>query len=144
MMKIPMMSLLALLFLFASCDDNDLPALTTCGDAIIMDTNYSSTESDGFAYTDIEIIDNCLTVTIQYAGGCGDDLVSFQLLGSTQSFPLTLPALFEIKLILDDNDDCEALVTKSISFDLEPLQDADFNNINIAVEGWNNGLQYSY
>ena len=143
MMKIQMISLLALLLFFANCDDN-APAPTACGDAMIIDTNYNATISDDFTYVDLEIIDNCLTATIQYGGGCDDDLVSFQLLGSTQSFPLTIPALLEIKLILDDNDDCEALITKSIDFDLSPLQDAGYNNINVSVENWGEALQYSY
>jgi hypothetical protein len=144
MMKIQMISLLALLLFFSNCGDKDLPAPYSCGDPMIIDTDYITTLSDGFTYIDVEITDNCFTATIQYAGGCGDDLVGFQLLASTQSFPLTVPALLDIKLIFDDNDDCEALVTISIDFDLSPLQDANYNNLNVSVEDWGAALQYSY
>lgn len=144
-MKKNIIGFLMLLLFFVNCDDNDSnPSITSCGDLILIDTDYNTTLSDDFNYTDVEINGNCLSATIQYGGGCDDDLVSFQLLGSTQDFPITFPALLGIKLILDDDDNCEALVTKSIDFDLSPLQDAGYNNINVSVENWGEAFQYSY
>lgn len=135
---------MSLLFL-VSCDDTDNNDSTlTCGDAIIVDVNYDNTISDPFTISDVEMSDNCLTATIQYGGGCDDDLVSFGLLGSTAAFPFSLPALLEMKIILDDDDQCEALVTKEISFDLSPLEEAGYNNINIALDGWNAVMAYQY
>lgn len=132
-------------FVFTNCDSTDLPLNNqTCGSEIIIDTNYDSTTGDAFTITNITITENCLTATVQYGGGCGDELVSFEFLASTASFPVTIPAMLDTKIIMDDNDDCEALITKDISFDLTALEEEGFNNINIGVEGWNEILQYSF
>lgn len=129
---------------FVNCEDKDDTSKITCGDSIIVDTNYDTTTGDAFTLTDVTVTDNCLTATVGYGGGCGDELVSFELLGTTAAFFVTFPATLEAKIIMDDNDDCEAAVTKDISFDLTPLQDAGYNNIHIQVEGWDGTLEYSY
>lgn len=130
--------------LIISCNDTNGNTDTACGDSIIVDVNYSTTTGDGFILMNTEITDNCLTATIQYSGGCDDSLVSYQLLGTTAAFPFSLPALLEIKIILDDNDECEALVTKEIYFDLTPLENEGYNNINVALEGWDEVLAYQF
>ncbi len=130
--------------LFNACeDDNTETPNDVCGEAILLDTN-NPTVGDTFIFTNVEVTGNCLTASIQYGGGCGDDLVSFDLLGSTANFPLTIPAMLDVVLILDDNDDCEALVTRDIDFDLTPLEEEGYNNINISVAGWNEVLPYSF
>lgn len=131
-------------FIFTNCGDKTNTSNTTCGDAIIIDTNYGTTTGDDFNIMNVSITGNCLTANIQYSGGCGDELVSFEFIGSTVAFPVTLPAMLETKIIMDDNDDCEAIVTKEIDFDLTPLEEEGFNNINLIVEGWDETLGYSF
>jgi len=144
-MKTQVLILLAFCFLFlTNCGDTNNSSSTGCGDVIIIDTNYDTTTGDGFNLMNVTIAGNCLTASIQYGGGCGEELVSFEFLGSTAAFPLTIPATLETKIILDDNDDCEALVTKEVDFDLTPLQDENLNNLNLTVEGWGETLEYSF
>ncbi len=124
-----------------SCDDESVDV--ACGDSIILDNiSYSTTLSDDFNITQASINGNCLSATVQYGGGCED--VDFSFMGSTEDFPVTLPATLKMKIVLVDNDQCEALVTENLEFDLTPLQDANHNNINLILEGWNDTFNYDF
>ncbi len=128
---------------FISCDKTDLPLTEECSEEIIIDTDYAAV-SDDFTFVDVSIDGNCFKATVRYGGGCNEEEVAFSLLASTGAFPVTLPPMLGMKLVLEDNDSCEALVTREVSFDLSPLEDAGFNNLNVSLENWNDVLQYQF
>ena len=84
-----------------SCSD-DNSSMNTCGTAMILDVDYNTTISDEFNIISATITGNCLSTTIQYGGGCSDD-ISYKLLGSTEDFPVTLPAMLRMKIVLELN-----------------------------------------
>ncbi|MCP5062059.1 MAG: hypothetical protein GY936_06305, partial [Ignavibacteriae bacterium] len=67
--------LLALIFLLGlnlSCDSVN-PDQLNCDEKILVDRSlFEDSPNDSFDFTSVKIIDNCLNITIQYGGGCGD------------------------------------------------------------------------
>ncbi len=80
---------------------------------------FESGESDPFKILQVKQIEECLEVIISYAGGCKS--VQLDLIGSGDYAESEPPQLM-VRLILDDDDSCEALVTKRFYFNVEALQ----------------------
>lgn len=109
---------------------------------IILDGSlYNNTTSDDFELTNAEVIGDSLKLTISYGGGCGN--VEAKLIDS-ENILESSPIQRNIKLSLKDNDNCEAFLTKVISFDLTPIRLADQNQIILNLEGWDSQLTYDY
>ena len=103
---------------------------------------YSKLPSDPFTINDAKIEDNCLQISLSFAGGC-----------EAHEFIMTYAALpgfdkydYNGKLTLGHNshgDMCEAYITQTISFDLKPLQnpEADMIRLILVREGDKDGYK---
>ncbi len=125
------------LFLF-SCDETDDLPMEDCGITLELDQpGYDSTNSDDFDIQSAEVDGSCFRATVTHGGGCGTQ--NWRLLAHTNDFPLSIPPLLNMKIVLDNQDTCEALLTSEISFDIQELWDLTSGNgyMNIALEGYN-------
>ena len=85
---------------------------------VIDETKLNSIESDEFAISSASVQNDSLKVVVQYGGGCG--LATFELI-TDGAFMESDPVQLNVTLSFDDKDDCEAYITKEISFDLRNL-----------------------
>jgi len=128
-----------LLFIFilgstSSCDSVN-PDQLNCDEKILVDSSlFEDSPNDSFEFTSVKIIDNCLNITIQYGGGCGD--IELKLIDSEMILE-SYPVQRNIRLSLKDEDYCKALITKELSFDLTPIQILSYNQIILNISNWN-------
>ena len=130
--------------LFSSCekDKNDTSNGVNVDNTIIVDnTLFNSATSDDFDFTDVEIVGDSLKITISYGGGCGD--IDIKLI-DYEDIMESYPAQRNIRLILIDEDPCEALLTKEFSFDLTPIKISSQNKILLNLTGWDSQMLYQY
>ena len=113
---------------------------SNCDKIVLIDgRKYESSTSDKFALLDASMNENCLSVKINYAGGCEDvtlDLIDADIVMESE------PVQRKIKLLLDDQDDCEALVTKTFTFDLSSLKSNPKYTIMLRLDNWEKPILY--
>ena len=68
----------------------------------------------------MQIIDNCFVVNFS-AGGCDGSSWELKLIDANQIEQSAIPQR-NIRLSFKNNENCEAYITKEISFDIEALQ----------------------
>ncbi len=133
-------------FLIFSCSKSkdiitDTPA-SDCDSPVLVDADlYDSAPSDEFQFHSVSIDGNCLKLAVQYGGGCEE--VIFQLIDASvvmESFPIQR----NVRLSLEDNDPCEALVTQELSYDLTPLQVDGYSKIILNLQDFDGNLVYNY
>ena len=125
--------ILVVFFLFLSCDKGESPIETDCDKVSeVNDRRFQNAPRDEFDFVSAEIIDDCLAINVRYGGGCGG--AEFELIGST-TFGLSLPPQRSVVISFDDNDDCEAIVDTTISFDLRPLRIENTHEVGIILDG---------
>lgn len=135
------------LFIFLS----PLLCLLACQDAINPDQceavirdseRYQNDLSDEFQLIEAKLEGNCLLISVSYGGGCAE--VDFSLVaieGETFSIPPQIP----MRLILDDHDNCEALITEELQFDVRPLQGEAGTGLHMLdLEGLTEMIEYQY
>ena len=129
--------------LFISCEDKE-PTSAQCDRTLIIsdkDFNEAKDESD-FGINNVSITGDCMTVTYRYGGGCGE--ITTKLVAAEESIQHTGNLTFrELKLSIDDKDNCEALITTSEEFDISALQGSG-NSVIIKLHKWAEDLVYTY
>ncbi len=135
-------SVIGLLLLLLSIGCRPEPVGPNGCEAIDRDNaRYQNALSDEFTLASAKIEEDCLLLTVRYGGGCGTvdfDMVAIE--GSAFSLPPQIP----MRLILDDEDPCEALITDEIAFDLAALQGDGAGAIQLAIETLSERLEYQY
>ena len=102
---------------------------------------YNTAINDEFNFASVSIEGHSLKITIEYGGGCGD--VTVNLIDSEYIME-SWPVQRNIRISLYDDDDCEALITKHLSFDLTPLRIAGYSEVMLNLSGWSGDLLYKY
>ena len=129
--------------LMFSCSDNDVIIENDCdAQAIISSEDYTNTSSTGPTINSIEITDDCLKVSYS-AGGCSGDTWELKLIDSeatTKSFPAQRSLMFSLK----DEEECEALITKEITFDISNLQIEGDDKVRLNIANLDNSILYLY
>lgn len=129
--------------LLVHCKDKE-PTSAQCDRAVIVsDRNYNQAKDDtGFRITDVIISGNCMTIEYSYGGGCKD--IKTELVAAEESIQHASNLTFrELKLSIDDKDNCEALITISEEFDISALQGSG-NSVIIKLHKWAEDLVYTY
>lgn len=130
------------LLIFA-CKDKE-PTSTNCDRSIIVsDRNFDKAKDDkGLRINGVDITGDCMTITYSYGGGCKD--IETVLVAAEQGIQNTMELPFrEVKLSIDDDDNCEALVTTSEEFDISALQ-GEGNSIILKLDKWDEDIIYEY
>lgn len=130
---------------FQSCgsSDDDNPYLDSACDQIISVDNsrFKQIQSEGFEITDVRVNGDCLEVEI-VSGGCSGNTWKVELIDAgwvAESYPEQRG----IKLILDNKELCNAIVTKTFTFDLRPVR--TFSDVvTLNLEHWKQQIRYEY
>lgn len=140
--------LICLFFLFASCDKNDDNPVECkesgdCDKCIIINRDlYNQTNTNSYTIQNITINQDCLEIEFGSSGCDGNswkiDLIDLGAISET-----AVPQR-DLKLKLINPEDCEAAITRTISFNLKSLQLDNFKEINLKVAGYNSLISYEY
>lgn len=131
------------LLLISSCKDKE-PTSANCDRSVIVSDRNFDKAKDGsdFGINDVSITGDCMTITYRYGGGCKE--IETELVASENSIQNTMELPFrELKLSIDDKDNCEALVTTSEEFDISALQGVG-NSIILKLHKWDEDIVYAY
>ncbi|MEN0046066.1 MAG: META domain-containing protein [Bacteroidota bacterium] len=109
----------------------------TCQSAENNASRFKNRKSDEFDLVDINVLGTCLEARIVYGGGCGG--MKIELVGSG-GYDESLPPQLSVRLIMDDNDNCEALVRENVYFDLSDLQYEGAEELLLNIEGWEHAV----
>jgi len=118
------------------------PVDSDCQSTIIDPDQFNNPWNDDFTFTDVQIANGFIKPEIQYGGGCGD--IHYEMV-SNGGYSKTVPPQIDLRLSFKDEDDCEALITTTLCFDLQVLQvNPDGSTIQINLAGWDTPLMYTY
>ncbi|WP_163514761.1 hypothetical protein [Gelidibacter japonicus] len=132
-----------------SCNKKDDPATSALCDEFVIINNYmfknrpddDGTGRNGFEITSAEITDDCLVIGI-LSGGCTGSTIKMDLVDAGRVSETTIPQR-DLKLFIDNTELCNAIVGKTMSFDLTPLR-IQKKEIWLNLEKWDAQLIYTY
>ncbi len=115
---------------------------TACRPALVVgEEGFQNFPNDPHFIALARVEGQCLEVVYRYGGGCGT--VSTQLLVNEVAAYTEPPTRF-LRLSLEDNDLCEALVSDTLQFDLGVLHSGEEGQALLRLEGWEEVIDYSY
>ena len=124
-------------------DDGVLLPLTLCDAVTVINSElYENAESDFNSIVNVDISQNCLTITVS-ASGCSGDTWVFGLVGS-ETVMESSPVQRNVRLVLTNDEACLAVFTQEQSFDLSPLQVEGENEVLLSIQDFSDQIMYSY
>lgn len=136
------------MLVFVGCKGDDSlccphPNPTNCNKfSVIDETKYQQTNTSNYTITNVVINGDCLEITVS-ASGCNPNNWNMNFIAS-ENVVETLPIQWYTKVELINNETCQAVFQKTVSFDLTPLKDDGQNQVQINIEGWNSSIMYQY
>lgn len=126
-----------------SCnDDDDDVKKSPCNEDILISQNqFDHGPNDDLTIMEVTILDDCLNIKFG-AGGCDGTSWIFELVDSGEVLDSSPPQR-NLRLSLEDNEDCEAFIIKETSFDLTPLQ-VDGQEVILNLTRWDGQINYRY
>jgi len=132
-------ALVCLLSLNCSSDDD---SHTTCDDVTVLsEDDYHNAYSDEFTITSLEINNDCLEIIFNSAG-CDGSTWELKLIDS-ESVDFSNPPQRNIILHLKNEEMCEALITKAITFDISNLQ-IEGHEVQLNITNSDQAILYEY
>ena len=154
MKKISLIISLVAVCFFTACEKPHVPPLggggtnnpqdtivSTCDQDVIISYDEYHTAPDGQVFIlDMKITGNCLKIKFQ-AGGCDGSTWVVKLI-DIGGVAKSNPCQRTLRLSLDNQEICDALPLKEISFNIEDLQIEGDNSVWLIVAG--KGILYEY
>lgn len=134
---------IALAFSACNKDNNTIkPSNSICDfETIVSSVAYRDAPLDYLVINSLEIIDDCLVVAFS-ASGCDGNTWVVKLVDSEEIFE-SYPPQRNLKLSLSNQEDCEAFITKEMSFDISNLQ-VDGNQVQLNITNAEESILYEY
>jgi len=107
---------------------------------IVSESEFMNAPFDPFSIIDLKIVDNCLKIKFS-ASGCNGNSWIVRLIGS-KSIGNSMPPYRWLRFSLDNKEECETLIYKEVSFNIEDLQYEGSNKVKLNVSG--NVILYEY
>lgn len=126
---------------FISCEDEGQAYAGAV--ELVSDKDYDDCDGDEDEFTihHVTFYNDSMHILVDYGGGCGE--ADFDLLAK-ESYTAAAPTTRELKLCLDKDDDCEALLQREVSFDLTPIQESGQDSLLINLHGFDETVTYHY
>jgi hypothetical protein len=132
---------LPFLFVLGSCNRYD-PDPPSCDYNVMVDEAlYKNGTSSQFTLSDVKIVEDCLTLTVT-SSGCSGDSWKFKLVDSgaiAESYPVQR----YMRFLLTNNELCDAVITKKVSFNLTSIR-VGVDKVIIHLKDWDESLLYTY
>lgn len=140
-MKTIHLFLLAPLALLLTACPQEIDIPESCEKAQFV-ASLSNTSSDDFAINSASVLNDELTLSVSYGGGCGPEVdfdAELVLLPTMGPLPF-----YQIQISLKDNDNCEALLTETICFDLSEAGKPAITKGFLGITGPKDSLQIDW
>ncbi|MEL6863184.1 MAG: hypothetical protein AAFP19_02140 [Bacteroidota bacterium] len=144
MKKLVLLALIGTTLFACSDDDQDQPMVSSnCDFELVFSIDqFNNGPADPLIFKNVEIVDNCMQITFS-AGGCDGESWEMELIDSTLVLDSD-PAQRTLRLSLRDMEDCEALITKEVSFDLSALKENDSGQVWLNIIDYDIPVLYEY
>lgn len=141
MRKIVTLLIIGLLIL--NCSDSDDNKNSTPCDfvTIVSAEQYKNAPAAPLKINRVEITENCLKIYFS-AGGCNGDTWKLKLIDSEDILE-SHPAQRTLRLSLKNEEDCFAMITKELTFDISNLQ-VDGNRVQLNITNYESSILYEY
>jgi hypothetical protein len=143
------LSILVLLFslVLLSCRRSSDPVNqrqgNACGEAVQVNAGqYQNKPSEKVFIRSASIQDDCLTINFS-ASGCGTDSWQPRLFDAG-AIAKSLPPQRSIRMTLITNQLCQAVLGKTVQFDIFPLRVEGMKKVMLNLEGYDQSLTYAY
>ena len=132
---------------FVACDFMDdhikHPIKSKCNEKAVLDhVAFPQVNTNNYGITNVVLNGDCLEITVS-SSGCNPNNWDMNLIGVASTTNI-YPPLFHAKVELINNEACQAVFQKTVSFDLTPFQMAGQNTVQIDIDGWNTNIMYQY
>ena len=133
--------LVILLVIFTSCEKDSLDPIA-CSTQVLVDAEaYILFPSDKLTVYDLNIQEHCLYFDFS-SGGCDGSTWEIHLIDAAK-IQYSNPPQRNLRLSLLNREPCDALIRKTISFDIRSIQ-VDGNSVMLNFENWDQPITYSY
>lgn len=136
-------TIILLLVISACCSDDDSPAPSTNCDQVTMISSelFMTAPADPLFIHSMEIDDNCLQISFS-ASGCDGNSWETMLVDS-EVIMESNPPQRNLRLSLKNLELCDAVISKTISFDISNLQ-VDGDQVLLTIANSGDEILYSY
>lgn len=129
--------------ILAGCSKNPSVPGGNCEKAVTIEQAlYEAASISNYMLTDAVINGDCLELKFGSSGCDGSNWVI--TLVDAGVVVETNPVQRFLKLVLTNNELCDAVIAKTVSFDITPLRINNSNSILIVLAGLNKTLLYTY
>ncbi|HLS29511.1 MAG TPA: hypothetical protein VK021_01500 [Flavobacteriaceae bacterium] len=136
--------LIGVLCISCSEDNDNLHIGNTCDAAadIISEEDFEEIDTSIYTLTEIDLNGDCLEVTLSDSG-CDPEPWEMNLF-SVDAFYTVDPMQRTVKIQLINEQLCQAVFQKTVSFDITPFQIDGQNEVPLNIEGWDEAIVYEY
>jgi hypothetical protein len=142
MKKILILILFGTTILSCSNDDNGGNSNNCDFETIVSAEQYENAPSDQLNINSLEINSNCLKINFS-ASGCDGNSWEVKLIDSEQIMESN-PVQRNLRLSLKNNEDCTAVPSKTLTFDISELQILDDNQVYLNITNSDDQILYEY
>lgn len=142
MKKILIIILFGATILSCSNDDNSENSNGCDLETIVSAEEYANAPSDQLSVNSLEINGNCLKINFS-ASGCDGNSWEVKLIDSEQILESS-PAQRILRLSLNNNEDCTAVLSKTLTFDISELQINNSNSVYLNIKNSDDKILYEY
>ena len=129
-------------FAMLSCTDSDDPSPNGCDQGtVISQQRFRNAPSDELTINSLEIEGDCLVINFS-ASGCDGESWRLELIDSG-GINDSAPPQRELRLILKNEELCEAFITREISFNIAGLQ-VNGGSVWLNLSNSNEEILYEY
>ena len=112
-----------------------------CDQGVIISADeYENAPNDLFTITEMKIVNNCLKIKF-WGSGCEGSTWVVKLI-DCGVVAESIPCQRTLRLSLEDNEDCRAIIEKKVSFNIEDLQIQGNHSIQLNISG--KSILYEY
>ncbi|MAN27729.1 MULTISPECIES: hypothetical protein [Mesonia] len=141
---------LALACVFVSCDsDDDNNEIITdpfdynCDQEVVVSSDqFENATTSDFVFTDYSFTEGCLELSYS-ASGCDGSTWTVELIDSGAVME-SAPPQRNIRMVLDNQELCQAVIRKETSFDISSLQVEGTDKVILHLENFEEDILYEY
>ncbi len=121
---------------------NDDGNFNGCDDGVIISAQkFVNAPDDQLTISNLKITENCLAITFN-ASGCNGESWSLKLIDAAEVLE-SAPPQRNVRLSLKNEELCDAIITKTLSFDLTKLQ-LEGNEVILRIANNSSQISYTY